>query len=262
LATVYDLKGSSKKSIELPRPFNGEAKSELIRRAVIAENSFNLQPKGHHVLAGMQTTATYYGAMNSYRTGRHMGIAIRPREKLGGGRQGKVKRIPSAVKGKRAHPHVIGKILKENMNRQEYQRAMASSVASSKGKSIIVDDAMEEIKKTKAMLALFGSVKLLDTVQNTRKRVKKGLRRSSTVRHYKKTLLLVVGKDRGAVRAARNIAGVDACTVDHLTVGAFAPGGNPGRQVLWSESAVNGVESAISQMSLASQSKYFKELSK
>ena len=102
---VFNLEGSASKTVELPSAFSERVRTELIARAVLAENSLRLQPQAHYVLAGMQTTARYYGAMNSWRTGRHMGMAIRPREKLGGGVQGKVKRIPSAVKGKRAHPH-------------------------------------------------------------------------------------------------------------------------------------------------------------
>ncbi len=258
---VYDTKGNGKKDIVVPKAFSTEAKPELIRRAAIAENSFNLQPQGHFVLAGMQTTATYYGAMNEYRSGRHMGIAIRPREKLGGGRQGKVKRIPSAVKGKRAHPHMVEKIIKEEMNRREYQGALISSIAASAGKSIVVDDSIEQIKKTKDMVIVIEALKLGKQLDEGRKkRLGKGLRRGSRVRHYKRSLLVIVKDDKGAVKAARNIPGIDACTVEKLTVNALAPGGNPGRPILWSESALNSVDSEVHKMSLGSQAKYAEEL--
>lgn len=97
---VLSLDGKPKGKLEAPKAFQETVRPELIQRAVVAENTRKLQPQGHYPLAGMQTTATYYGAMNSYRSGRHMGIAIRPREKLGGGVQGKVRVVPSAVKGK------------------------------------------------------------------------------------------------------------------------------------------------------------------
>ncbi len=262
-APVYNLEGKTEKEIEVPQLFMCEIKAELIRRAAVAENTYNLQPQGHYVLAGMQTTATYYGAMNSYRTGRHMGIAIRPREKLGGGRQGSVKRIPSAVKGKRAHPHMIGKKTTEKMNKREYQSAIECSIAASgkdaDKKPIIVSNSIEEVKRTKEMLKVFEKLGLGSPISEGKsKHLRKGLRRSSNSRHYKKQLLLVIKDDKGATKAARNIPGVDVCTLETLNVNALAPGGNPGRTVVWSESAVKGSESAIKQMSVGIQSKYCK----
>ena len=129
MANVLSLDGKVKRSIELPSAFSKGVRLELIRRAALAENSYKLQPQGHFRLAGMQTSAAYFGAMGSYRTGRHMGIAIRPREKLGGGVQGKVKRIPSSTKGRRAHPHIVEKTLTEKINNREYQLAIASAVS-------------------------------------------------------------------------------------------------------------------------------------
>ncbi len=258
---VYEIDGSGKKDIGQPKAFSYEEKPELIRRAAIAENSANLQPQGHFILAGMQTTATYYGAMNEYRSGRHMGIAIRPREKLGGGRQGKVKRIPSAVKGKRAHPHMVEKIVKEGMNRREYQGAVMSSISACSKNSMIVDDSIEKVTKTKDMVRVIESLKLGKQLEEGRKKkIAKGVRRGTRMRHYKRSLLVVVKDDKGALRAARNIPGVDACALSGLTVNALAPGGNAGRHVIWSESAVRGIEEAVRAMSLDSQAKYVKEL--
>ena len=57
----------------------------------------------------MQTTATYYGAMHASGRGATWERRIRPKQKLGGGRQGDVRKIPSATKGRRAHPHMVEK---------------------------------------------------------------------------------------------------------------------------------------------------------
>lgn len=262
MAKVYDLNGKAVRDVDSPRQFASEVKPELIKRAVLAESSYNLQPKGHFVLAGMQTTARYYGAMNEYRSGRHMGVAIRPKEKLGGGRQGKVRRIPSAVTGKRAHPHKVGKIIRENMNRQEYQRALGSCIAASRDVSSVFDDSIESVKRTKEIVKAFAAAKLDEALSyGRRKRVKKGLRRNVTRRHYRKSVLLVLNNDSGAIKAARNLPGVDAVTLKQLTASAFAPGGNPGRKVVYSESALKNLDSAVSEASLQRQYKYFKELS-
>lgn len=183
-ASIRALDGSSGSSIELPASFNEQVRVDLIRRAVLAEASQRLQPQGHYVLAGMQTTATYYGAMNSYRTGRHMGRAIRPREKLGGGIQGKVRRIPSSTKGKRAHPHMIEKIIKEQINKREYQKAIASAVAATASGTkgpIVVANQIEKVAKTKEIVKVFNNLKLTLV---KKKRLRQGLRRHSNRRRY------------------------------------------------------------------------------
>lgn len=251
-AEVFSIDGRKKGSVALPAVFEETVRPDLILRAVNAENTLRLQPQGHNPLAGMDTTAMYYGSMHSYRTGRHMGIAIRPRQKLGGGQQGMVRRIPSSVKGKRAHPHKIEKILAENINRREYSKAVASAVAATVSHEtkmpIVVSDEIESIKKTREMITLIRNLKLGAKIDNVDKRVRKGLRRGSKRRSYTRALLIVVSKDGSALRSARNIAGVDACIVDRLSAGLLAPGGKPGRAVIWSEGAIGGLQKAVSKI--------------
>jgi large subunit ribosomal protein L4e len=54
----------------------------------------------------------------------------------------------------------------------------------------------------------------------------------------KKGPLIVVGKDEGIVKAARNIAGLDVALPKQLTVSMLAPGTHPGRLVVWTKSAI------------------------
>jgi large subunit ribosomal protein L4e len=260
---VFGLDGSQQKSIEVPKIFSDKVRNDLISRAVLAEKSLGLQPQGHYVLAGMQTTARYYGAMNSWRTGRHMGIAIRPREKLGGGVQGKVKRIPSAVKGKRAHPHLIEKKVVEQINNKEYKKAIASAVAATskpelirlrdiKNKlPIVISNDVESLKKTSQVIDVFKNLKLDSAVKHGKiKTLRKGVRRASKLKIYKKSILIVVKNDSGIIRAARNIPGVDACTVGSISAELLAPGGMPGRITVWSEAAISGIAEGISKISI------------
>ncbi|MDE1857106.1 MAG: 50S ribosomal protein L4 [Candidatus Micrarchaeota archaeon] len=260
-ASVNSLDGNKARSIQLPHAFSEQVRPDLINRAVNAENSARLQPQGHFALAGMQTTARYYGAMSSYRTGRHMGRAIRPREKLGGGAQGRVRRIPSSVKGKRAHPHVIEKILIENINAKEYQKAMASSVAATASKEyarhqhpslpLVMSNDIESIKRTKEVVALLERLKLDALLEKgAEARARKGVRRSARQTIRPRTLLIVVGEDKGIIKSARNIPGVDVCKVEDLKVGLLAPGGMPGRMTVWSESAIASLEEKIKKMKL------------
>lgn len=255
---VLSLDGKAKSKLELPKVFEERVRLELIQRAVVAENTRKLQPQAHFPLAGMQTTAAYYGAMNSYRSGRHMGIAIRPRQKLGGGVQGQVRIIPSAVKGKRAHPHLAEKNIVEQINKREYQKALSSAVsATGKAKHegtkmpIVFSNDIESISRTKEILKIFNTIKLADKIESDKSsKLKKGLRRSSIRKHYRKSVLLIVGKEANAIRAARNIAGVDACSVSNITANLLAPGGLPGRVTVWSESAIKNIEESIKKQNL------------
>jgi large subunit ribosomal protein L4e len=249
---VLSIDGNRKGGMELPGIFTESVRPELILRAVIAENTMRLQPQGHYPLAGMQTSATYYGAMNSYRTGRHMGIAIRPREKLGGGVQGRVRRIPSSVTGKRAHPHVVEKRIVERINREEYRRALESAVAATVSKEtmkpLVVSNELESIKRTKDMIRAIRAVKLGGELDSVRPRTRKGLSRGSSRRGYSKRVLIVLSRECEAVRAARNIAGVDVCAVGRISANLLAPGGRPGRAAIWSEAAVSAVQGAIDRI--------------
>jgi large subunit ribosomal protein L4e len=263
-ANILNLQGAVKGTIEMPATFEETVREDLIRRAVLAENSLKLQPQGHSLLAGMNTTARYYGTMSSYRSGRHMGIAIRPRQKLGGGRQGDVRRIPSSVKGRRAHPHRIEKTIIERINIKEYQKAIRSSIAATananyvlKGRKIdvklplVVTDEIESIKKTKELIKVLETLKLSKDLEASKTpRIRKGLRRLASRKHFRKSLLIVVGSDKGVVKAARNIPGIDACTTSSINANLLAPGGVPGRITLWSESAVKSLASEVSKLSI------------
>lgn len=256
---VLDLKGAVKGSVQKPEAFEESVRPEIIRRAAIAEQTHEFQPQGHFILAGMQTSAKYYGAMGSYRSGRHMGIAIRPRQKLGGGRQGDVRRIPSAVKGKRAHPHMVEKTIVERINKKEYQKAVASAVAatamkdyvqSSKELPVILSDELQAIKKTKDIVKLIETLGFGSYLENGKVHIKKGLRRTAHQKHYKKSVLFVVKADNGVLKAAGNIPGVDACKTDSLVVNLLAPGGKPGRLAIWSESAVKSLDDDIGKLNV------------
>ncbi|UCD73623.1 MAG: 50S ribosomal protein L4, partial [Candidatus Bathyarchaeota archaeon] len=49
--------------------------------------------------------------------------------------------------------------------------------------------------------------------------------------------LIIVGEDKGIVKAARNLPGVDVIRLRFLGSELLAPGTHPGRLTLWSESA-------------------------
>ncbi len=248
---IFNTEGKQVSKIPAPKAFSAQPKKWLVDRAIVAENSLTLQPQGHYLLAGMQTTAAYFGAMGSYRAGRHVGRAIRPREKLGGGALGSVRRIPSSVKGKRAHPHQVEKTLVENMNNREYCNALrcAVSAAVNQGeKASMVFDGISKISRTKEFTKFLEANKLDTEIKNIRIRKLRTVRRTRTKPKYR--ILVVTSDEEGKLKASQNVKGVSTCTLSELKVNLLVPGGDPIRRVIWSAKAIADLDSAISNASL------------
>ena len=259
-AEIYKIDGSVGGKVELPVVFSEYFDVGLVRRAILSEQSSRYQPQGHYLLAGMQTTAVYVGTYSGYRRGRHMGIAIRPRQKLGGGAMGDVRRIPSSVKGRRAHQHKIEKRIEERINREEYKKAMASAIGGSSnaemvnkayayGKKkvpIIVENGIEGLSKTADVVKALISLGISDTMEASHKpRLRRGLRRGIRMRHFRKGVLIVVKDGNAKIgRAARNIPGVDIRSVKELDVESLAPGAKP-RLEVWSAAAVEELRGGL-----------------
>ena len=102
-ANVYSTDGKVEKKIALPEVFTVTFNEDIVKRALLAEQSASYQPQGRYLLAGMDTSASYTGRYGTYRTQRHTGLTPRPRQRLSKGGMGQVRKIPSATKGRRAH---------------------------------------------------------------------------------------------------------------------------------------------------------------
>lgn len=256
---VYGIDGKVQGSIELPRLFRESFRKELVLRAILAEQSTRYQPKGRNLMAGLRTTATYVGNYKSYRTGRHMGIAIRPREKLGGGAMGYVRRIPSSVKGRRAHAQKIETRLVERINSKEYAAALRSAIGGfadaagikrAKGFAreelpIVVESKMEAIERTKELVKMLDALGLKGDLEKSHVPKRKGAMRSKERRRTFRRSAIIIARDPEKVaKAGRNIPGIDVCGISDLNLEKMAPGGEP-RIAIWSEDAVKGIEEAL-----------------
>ncbi|MCL5008287.1 MAG: 50S ribosomal protein L4 [Candidatus Marsarchaeota archaeon] len=264
-ADVYAIDGSVAGKMTLPGTFSKEFRKDIVLRAILSEQSAIYQPQGHSVMAGFNTTAIYVGKYSGYRRGRHMGIAIRPRQKLGGGAMGDVRRIPSSVKGHRAHPHKIEKRITEQMNRREYILAIESAIGAStnteaisqkhviekRGTPFIVEDKIEQVNKTKDLIKILGALGISKDMERSHKpHLRKGAARKSSKRHFRNSVLIVAKNAHNITKAGRNIAGVDVCSINSLTVSKLSPGALP-RLMLWSKSAVEGVEQELKKQEVS-----------
>ena len=255
---VFDTEGKQTKEINLPSVFSEPVRPDLINRAAIAVRSVLFQPKGPTPRAGLQTSAEYVGRRRAYRTMINIERARLPKVKLPKGRFGDVRIVPQAKGGRPAHPPKPEKIMVERINKKERKKAIRSAIAATGRKElvekrghkvegevpIIVEDSFENLKKTKEVLSLFKKLKLgkeLERCKEVKIRPGKGRMRG---RRYKKKrgVLVVVSKECPVIKAAKNIAGVDVSIVKNLNADLLAPGGQPGRLTLFTETAVKELE--------------------
>ncbi|MEM3431127.1 MAG: 50S ribosomal protein L4 [Candidatus Micrarchaeia archaeon] len=252
--SLYSQNGSPTGKIELPDIFKTEIREDLIRRAVLSEESEKLQPKGTFPRAGLQTTARYVGRKEAYHSLKNRGIAKLPRELYPKGRIGRVRVVPWAVKGRRAHPPKVEKVLVERINKREKRKALHSAIAATANKElvgkkhilpkidipIILDDSCESLSKTKDVVSLFEHLDLIKDIERAEEKTKRNNGRKGGVK-TPKSILLIAGKDSKLLKAAKNLPGVTVTTIDNLKVSDLAPGGVPGRLTVWTKSAIENL---------------------
>jgi large subunit ribosomal protein L4e len=246
-ATIFNLKGKpTAEKIDLPAIFSTPIRPDVIKRAVLSIQSKRLQPQGRDPMAGKRTTAESRG------TG--MAMARVPRVKGGGGR---AKFAPSTVGGRQPHPPTSQKTIVKRITKKESRLALFSAIAATASKKVVslrghsieevlqiplvVTDDLAKLSQTKEVEEVFSHLGVgldVDRVRASRKiRAGKGKRRG---RKMKQAVgpLVVVGHDRGLVKAAANLPGVDVATVNVLNTELLAPGASAGRLTLWTIGAI------------------------
>jgi len=238
-ATVYSIEGKALRQIDLPAVFESPRRGDLVKRAVLSEESKLYQPKGHYPLAGLETSARYRGRKEDFGTVKNKGIPHLPHEVLPKGQLGKVKRVPHAVKGRRAHPPKPQKKIVELINKKEHMKALASALSFCADRDtvcgrahtdigmsipIVLEGNFERLAKTKDVERVLGSLNLMKFLEKSK-------------RNGTKSALIVVSSEN-ATKAGANLPGVDVVCAKSLTVKDLAPGTHPGRLTLFSESAI------------------------
>ncbi len=125
---VLDLNGNAISDVSLPQQFLEPVRPDLILRAYISALTARLQPKGTDPMAGKRTTAVSFG------TG--LGLARVPRVK--GSLWPTARLAPNVVKGRRAHPPKVEKILHERINKKERRKAIRSAIAATAIKDLVI----------------------------------------------------------------------------------------------------------------------------
>lgn len=241
LAELKDLKGGVKKKIRLPAAFDEDFRPDLIKKAVLAIQSTRYQPHGAHPYAGIRTSA------HSWGSGR--GVSHVPRIKTGS----RAARVPQARGGREAHPPKVEKVLIEKVNKKEKRKALLSAIAATTKEDlvrarghrfeaklpIVIEEAFEKLERTSDVIAALQATGVYPDVERARasRKVRPG-RGKIRGRHYKQRKSLLIVTKGEPLRAARNLAGVDAVSVNELNAEHLAPGTHAGRLTVWTAGAV------------------------
>ncbi len=251
--TVYGLDGKAVGRVRLPKVFQTPIRPDVIKRAVLAIQTHRLQPQGRDVMAGKRTSAESWGA-------RH-GVSRVPRVK--GSRYPKAGQgafAPMTVGGRAAHPPKVEKVIRKEINKKERRLAIRSAIAATAVKELVakrghvvdevknfplvVDDALEDLERTRDVREVFKNLGLWPDVERASERKVRAGKGKMRGRRLKKRKgpLIVVSKDGGIFKAARNLPGVDVVLVKDLNAELLAPGTHPGRLTVWTKSAFTALD--------------------
>lgn len=241
--------------VPLPAVFSAPVRPDVVHSVFVRVNKNKRQAHAVSSQAGHQTSAESWG------TGR--AVARIPR--VGGGgthRSGQAAFGNMCRGGRMFAPIKTWRQWHVKVNQNEKRYATASAIAASgvtslvlaKGHRVeqvkqiplVVSNDFESIKKTKdavAVLKAIGAHKdLIKVIKSKKLRSGKGKFRGRKFTQ-RKGPLVVYGNNDGLVKAMRNIPGVETCEVKHLNLLQLAPGAHLGRFVIWTQSALESLDS-------------------
>ena len=240
------------KDVELPAVFRSPIRVDLIRRAVRAFQANRRQPYGPNRKAGMRHSVRW--------SGKGHGVSRVPR--IRGTMIGA--QAPGTVGGRKGHGPKPWADWSLKINSKERVKARNAALAaiheadvvsrrghrfdSARTLPIVVENALEEqdakdftvskgVEILKA-LGIFADVERAS--QGTHIRAGRGKLRG---RRYRtpRSLLVVTTKLDGVARAFRNLPGVEVVDPSGLNAEVLAPGGDPGRLTLFTETALEAL---------------------
>ncbi len=262
--SIITKSNNEKGTINLPAQFNEPVRLDLIKRAVITLQSNKRQPYGADPEAGKRASAYVSKRRHAYKGTYGIGQSRTPRKVMSfrGTRFNWVGAFaPQTVGGRRAHPPKAEKIWDKKLNTKERRKAIRSAMGATMNKELvkerghkapdnypfIISNEFEEISKTKELeelLKKIGFEEELKRADEKKIRPGKGKMRGRKYKE-KKSLLIVTSSNNPLLKAANNIPGVDAVSVENLNAELLAPGAMPGRIALYTEGAIQRLEKEL-----------------
>ncbi|QLH75355.1 MAG: 50S ribosomal protein L4 [Methanomassiliicoccales archaeon] len=246
---VYSLEGDVVRTMELPSVFSTEFRPDVIHRAVVAEEANRRQPYGPSEGAGTRHSVSTWG--------KGRGVARVQRLAQGA----KAAESPNNVGGRRALPPKPEKDYSKKVNKKERALAKLSALAAVANNAVVkarghhfedevtlpvvVEDKIESLKTTSEVYDVLRSIGIDADVERAKEgkkvRAGRGKMRSRRFRSPRALLIVVSNEKADLFTGANNLPGVEVAYADKLNAGMLAPGGNPGRLTVFSESAIKKI---------------------
>ena len=239
---VYSAGGEKTGEIELPAIFSQPVRRDIVEKAFVIERSCQRQDYGSKRDAGKRH------AVASWGVGR--GVARLPRLTNGS----KAAFAPQAVGGRRTHPPKVERVWKKKLNKKEKMKAFCSAFAATARSDmvslrghrfneslilpIVTDESFEEMERVKEVVSSLTVLGIYDDVLrafNGRKRRKNGYRTP-------RSILIIAREGSPIFRSAGNIVGIDVKSPEELRISDLAPGGVPGRLVVYGSSTMESLK--------------------
>ena len=241
---VYGTDGKVKGKLSLPDIFTTSFRPDLIRRAVVSAQANRRQRYGPAKVSGMRHAVSTWGK----------GRGVARVQRFSQGRTGA--ESPNNVGGRRAHPPRPEHSFEKKINTKEKRLAIASALAATSDLEkvrarghrfkesltlpVIIDDSMESIERTKDVLAMLDSIGLSPDIDRASEgkhiRAGKGKMRGRRFRQPR-SILVVATEGSPILIGARNLPGVNTIYPKGINAELLAPGGDPGRLVVFSKKA-------------------------
>lgn len=245
--TLYSSDGDEAGEVDLPAPFEARVRPDLIHKAVTVARANRAQPYGVDPKAGKRYAVEGMGPGH--------GISRVPRLT----RSQRAAFAPGTVGGRRAHPPTADKDLSAKINDKERRKALKAAWAATTDADLVrerghrvpedltvpiaVEDGFVDVDRTRDVIAFFEAVGLADELERADDRTVRAGKGKNRGRPYRspRSALIVVHEDGRIVEAARNLPGIEVAQVDHVGAHDLAPGGDPGRLVVVTESALEAI---------------------
>ncbi|MDR0509297.1 MAG: 50S ribosomal protein L4 [Candidatus Methanoplasma sp.] len=244
---VYSVKGEVSGTIDVPEVFSSEYRPDIIKKAILAAAANKRQPYGPNERAGMRHSVSTWG--------KGRGVARVQRIKAGR----KATESPNNVSGRRAHPPRPERIWDQRINKKELRIARFSAIAAtgcadcvrerghqfddSVSFPIVIEDEFQNMISTSQINEILDNIGVgydIERAKEGRKiRAGRGKMRNRRYRTPVSVLIVVSEREAPLFMGASNLPGVDVETVDSLSAGILAPGGDAGRLTVYTKSAIS-----------------------
>ncbi len=241
--TIYSIKGEKKSQVDLPIQFSEPVRFDLIKRAVLSVQSKNRQAYGADPLAGTRQGNATSKRRQRYKTTYGGGVSrIKRKYSFHRGRQfGWIGAfVANARSGRKAFPPTSEKVIIEKLNKKESRKAVRSALAANVETIKVIEDVFMNLKKTKDVQNSLETLGCKTEIQKSKDRKIRAGRGKMRGRKYitRRGPLVVIAKESSAIKAVRNIPGVEVINVKKLNPELLCPGMKPRRVSLWTKEAI------------------------